>query len=98
MSIFSKFRHHEDKPAKPTIPTSNPFDGLPDVDEVSVDGDDVSVPDFLVGMKVDSEDTEEVFVPDDDDDSPVIIEGEVDDEFDIPALEDEDHYVPRRSL
>lgn len=90
MSIFSKFRHHEDKPAKPTIPTSNPFDGLPDVD-------DVSVPDFLVGMKVDSEDTEEVFVPDDDD-SPVIIEGEVDDEFDIPALEDEDHYVPRRSL
>ena len=48
-------------------------------------------------MKVDSEDTEEVFVPDDDD-SPVIIEGEVDDEFDIPALEDEDHYVPRRSL
>ena len=62
-----------------------------------MDGDDVSVPDFLVGMKVDSEDTEEVFVPDDDD-SPVIIEGEVDDEFDIPALEDEDHYVPRRSL
>ena len=97
MSIFSKFRNHEDKPAKPTIPTSNPFDGLPDVDEVNVDGDDVSVPDFLVGMKVDSEDTEEVFVPDDDD-SPVIIEGEVDDEFDIPALEDEDHYVPRRSL
>ena len=62
-----------------------------------MDGDDVSVPDFLVGMKVDSEDTEEVFVPDDDD-SPVIIEGEVDDEFDILALEDEDHYVPRRSL